>query len=86
MLIRFHIDRQGNVYGDPTNDRQRAQLVARIPKEVGNDSLIFIQSPDSLYEALDRVMARHCIRKLDEGYTVTCRVSDDVVDALVGAE
>jgi hypothetical protein len=85
MLIKFWTDSVGNLYGDPKSDRQRRQLVKRIPREDRGEALIYYQQAD-IPEVLCGVASPQAIRDLCAGWDVTARISDDNVDAMVGAE
>jgi hypothetical protein len=90
MLIKFWVDRMGNLYGDPKSDRQRRQLVKRIAHRDDNgDALFFHQEADLesvLYDLTGRQVSQAAIRDLREGWDVCLRIHDDHVDAMVGAE
>jgi hypothetical protein len=90
MLIKFWVDRMGNLYGDPKSDRQRKRLIKRIAHHDDNgDALFFYQEADLesvLYDLTGRQVSRSVIHDLQEGWDVTIRISDDDVDAMVGAE
>ena len=90
MLIKFWVDRMGNLYGDPKSDRQRNRLIKRIAHHDDNgDALFFYQEADLesvLYDLTGRQVSRAAIHDLREGWDVCLMIHDDHVAEMVGAE